>query len=150
MPNEPKPQGRQAANPGRRRLWKRLLSEVAVVQEEFRGHRHLALADLGRMPDHVLAEVVPVFRRDGGFRLEGDRLFAGADDPAQRHCIRECTAAETHALQQFASGTRLGDIGEELEDRFRLPRGNGFALVKDLFLELASRMVCHPAGPTEV
>jgi hypothetical protein len=149
MQNEPSSGKPAGPDLGRRGLWRQLLTQAIVLPSELRGHRHLALTDLQRLPDRQLAEVVPVFRADGGFRLEAGRLFAEANDPQRRHCVYVCSDQEAYLLQRFDSGTPLADIGEELEERFRLPRGRGFALARDLFLRLAQRVICHPAGPHE-
>jgi hypothetical protein len=147
--NEPKSGKSKDVDMGRRGLWKQLLGRAVVWQGEVRGHRHLALSELEQMPDAMLAEVVPVFRQDGGFRLEGGRLFSDSGDPEKRQCVCECSDEEIYVLGRFDSGTPLGDIGTEVENLFHLPKGHGFELTRDLFLELAKSVICHPAGMNE-
>lgn len=146
MPNESHD---EAGGPdlNRRHLWMHLLNQAVVAQQESCGHRHLCLADLRNLPIQRLAQIVPVFRADGGFRLEAGQLFAHAKDPQRRHCVYDCSALEAYLLQRFDSGTPLIEIGEEVDELYDLPRGRGFASAKDLFLRLAARMICHPAAP---
>ena len=131
----------------RRRLWAQLIGHLAAFREELAGNRHLSLAHLKDMPEAALMEVIPVFRKNGGFFLQGERLYGRSEDGEEPKGVRDCTTEEAYALSRFDAGTPLGDIGEELEKHFGLAAGSGFELARDLFLELAQQGICRPAAP---
>jgi hypothetical protein len=132
---------------GRRRFWSQLLGKAVVACDELRGHPHMMLDDLARVPDERLAKVVPVFRQDGSFRLEEGRLLSVSADPRQSICVCACSPQETFILARFDGVTTLGQIGQDVAQQFEVPESIGFQQVRELFLRLAREMICHPAGP---
>ncbi|MCY3023990.1 MAG: hypothetical protein NTW87_33845 [Planctomycetota bacterium] len=154
-------QGRAEAgvpDPGRRGFWRQVLGHAVVACKEAHGQRHYSTADLSKLPDSVLAEVVPVFFEGCGYTVEDGYLFRtvarasrpcdAATSPARQR-IYECSEQHYYILQRFGSGTNLTAIGRELAGRFEMSEEQGFRAVRALFLELAGRGCCHPAGVPE-
>jgi hypothetical protein len=132
---------------GRRQWWRQALGMAVVTGEELYGHRHFALSELAGLPDECLEKIVPIFREDGGFRLDNGRLVSAADDPENRRCICECSPQESCILARFGGNASLGEIGREVAGKFGISQHEGFMLVRELFLRLAQEVICHPAEP---
>ena len=108
---------------------------------------YFAVDKLMDLSDHLLREMVPVFRDDVHVHIQRDLLVA--IEP-RRGCHEKRVVIgdkERYVLTRIGGQSTLGEIGEDLEAMFSLDCGEGFCLAKNLFVRLAAEGICHPSGP---
>lgn len=131
---------------GRRQFFRWLAREGVVGFDEMRGRPQLRLAELPRLPDQVLARLVPGV-------LPGVRILPGDQEVrAQLQGVQEprllfrCNPVSLFLFNSFNGRTELSQIGKDLSARTGWPEEKGFAAAKAFFFHLVALRVCAPTN----
>jgi hypothetical protein len=135
----------------RRQFFRALFQEAAVVRGSLQGRPGYRLSELGRLPDHQLAQVKPVVNQD--YEIFVDQGYVRA-----RYEIKEQAPLKLFSMEEkesrvafnlFDGRHSLGEIGRHLAQEMEWDEGRAFAHARDLFLSLVEPMVCVPRDPLE-
>jgi len=129
----------------RRQFWRALLQELFVVSGSARGGQGAALANLGSLPTAQLAQMHPKVNPDCRISTEDDNVWAQSEKTGARGKLFAATRENLLAFNRFDGQHTIGEIGRLVAAELGWTEDRAFALVRDLFLSLASRAVCVPA-----
>lgn len=134
----------------RRQFLPALLREALVTVGLLRGGQGARLADLGRLPDERLARLRPMINPACNIVIEEDQVWARHKKTGavvRLFAIEE--ADRLAAFNHFNGEHTLAEVGTLLAEERDWDQAEGFALARDLFLELAGRLVCLPRDPPD-
>jgi len=141
----------RAANLGRRRFWRNFAGEVLSICEEIGGVAHQSLQEIDKVPDAVLAEMVPVWREgrtpeigDDGIYVPAGKVADGETPPLE--LVHPFAAFEKMMADQYACGRNLRAIAQQVGQAAGLDEAAAFAATRALFVKLCRRGLCHPAA----
>lgn len=135
----------QGVDMGRRKLWRNLLGELLVIRDELRGVAHMSMNEIERVPDGVLAEMVPVWREGLAIEVRDDGIYR----PSAEESMTRAYAFAPHEkimADQYACGRNLRRIAEQVASVSGLAPAESFQAVKSLFVRLCRQGWCHPAA----
>lgn len=119
---------------------------MVIAAEEMRGIGHHTLQELRRLPDSVLAEVVPVWREDMNLEIREDGIYRQQSD-ATAVRVHLFAVYEKMMVDQYACGRNLRTIADQVAAATSVDPDSAFQATKDLFLRLCECQCCHPAVP---
>lgn len=130
---------------GRSQFARGLLGLFGMFQEALQGTPQRSLGDLASGPDHVLGEMVPVFREGQDIFPCQDGLYR-LDEQGREIRLYSIAAHEQLMVAQYDCGRNLQTIADTLATQTELTSEQAFAATKDLFLRLCREGWCHPAA----
>ena len=144
--NLKKSSGRHATL-GRRGFFKSLVSETVALVDELHGKPQYRLADLWKLPDEVLAQIMPMVLPDVEIIVTEQRVRARRRGQDEVTFLFDCETAKMFVFNRFNGMTTIGHIGSELAAEMSWDEQEGFTYAKDLFLRLVRMNVCVPSNP---
>lgn len=131
----------------RRSFWRGLVHELAVASGVLKGGQECRLADLDKLPDEQLARLHPRIHPTCRICIQQGYVWAQWNSgnavplfPSERRegllTLNLCDGQHT-----------LGEIGRFVAHQTGWDEARGFAYARELFLSLASRMICIPKEP---
>jgi hypothetical protein len=134
----------------RRTFFRALLQEAFVIRGSIKeGGQGGRLSALGSMPDEQIAHVRPVVSDDCEILVDQGHVCARYR-PKEQPPIRLFSVEEEGnltAFNMFNGEHTLGEIGSRLAQEKAWDESVAFEHVRDLFLTLVERAVCHPKDP---
>lgn len=116
--------------------------------EEMRGRPQLRLADIPKLPDATLAEIIPMVREDVRLDVNQRDVIAYPPERNESIVLFARDSIETVLFNRFDGRTAIRRIAAEAAATMSWSTDEGFARVKRLFLDLVERGVCVPSNPT--
>jgi hypothetical protein len=116
---------------------------------EMRGVRQFRLSEIHKRPDHVIAAMVPSWRRYGRIRLQGNRLVQCQRDGTPQATLLELGEEHTRLFSRFDGVRSVGEIARAWAAEKGLAEADAFAQVKSFFLPLAKLAVLVPISAPE-
>jgi len=135
----------------RRQFLPALLREVLVTLGMLRGGQGARLADLSHLPDEQLAHLRPIVNPACAITVDEDQVWARhkkTGTAVRLFAVEE--ADKLTAFNRFDGEHTLAEVGALLAEERGWDQAQGFALARDLFLELAGRLVCLPRDPPDL
>jgi hypothetical protein len=129
----------------RRNFARNLLGLWGMFQEGLDGAPQLSLSDLGSVPDHVLAEMVPVWRDQPAPEIREDGLYVAAPDGIVT-CAHAFAPHERAMVSQYACGRNIQTIADTVAAASGIPAAVAFEVARELFVKLCRQGLCHPAA----
>lgn len=130
----------------KRSYLKALFTEAVSLFEEVNGKPQYLLADLQKVPDEIIQDMVPVFSNITHSRIEDGWLLLRDESSGQfvrRHALQ---GLEQYILDRFDGRHSIKGICNCLAADHGLTWLTAFHLVKDIFVHCTKAGICHPAG----
>jgi hypothetical protein len=139
---------------GRRRFWRDMVGAVMGLGDDVRGIPRQSMRDVGNLPDHILAEMVPAWMEARPVEVRQDGLYRPATRKAPARCVHPFAENDLIMVDQYACGRNLRAIAAHLASVAEITPDQAFAATRDLFIRLCKGGWCHPAAahiqpPTE-
>jgi hypothetical protein len=135
----------------RRTFFRALFQEALVIHGSVKGGQGGRLSELGSLSDEQLAGLKPVVSQDCEILVDQDHVWAKYElkeqSPVRLFSIEE--EGQLMAFNMFNGLHTLGEIGSHLAQEMAWDESTAFAYVRDLFLTLVERAVCHPKDPPQ-
>ena len=129
----------------RRSFWRALAGEMLVIRDEFRGVARQSLQHIDRVPDAVLAEMIPVWMEGTLIEVRADGIYQPAAN-GEIICRHRFGEHEKIMVDQYACGRNLQVIANQVSlESDRVP-DQVFQATKALFVRLCQQGLCHPAA----
>ncbi len=134
----------------RRTFFRALLQEAFVIRGSIKeGGQGGRLSALGSMPDEQLAQVRPVVSDDCEILVDQGHVCARykskEQPPIRLFSVEE--EGNRMAFNMFDGQHTLSEIDSRLAQEMGWDEPMAFTHVRDLFLTLVERAVCHPKDP---
>jgi len=104
----------------------------------------MRLNELHLLSDEIIKTIIPVFIKDGSYKLHENRLMRYNKESKYYENIDSLNEQRLFVLQSFNEKNTLDEIALEFSERFELDKEVAYQQVKASFIEFAKIMVCHP------
>jgi len=110
------------------------------------GHQpQLLLADIPKLPDSVVAEMIPVWMEGVEFDIRDDGIYC-QNPEGEVYCAHAFSGHEIAMLDQYACGRNLRCIADNVAHATGVSCDEAFAAARALFEKLCEYGWCHPAA----
>jgi len=129
----------------RRGFWLGLFSEALSLREEIKGIPQCSLDEIGRVPEAVAAEMVPVWMNGHEPDIRPDGIYR-SDKDGRSVCVLTLAPREKAMLAQYDCGRNLRVISRYMAGEYGLTSEEAFDETRELFVRLCLVGLCHPAA----
>ena len=134
----------------RRTFWRALVQEAFAASRALKGEEDYRLSELGDWPDTRLAELRPVVHPLCEIYVDDGYVYGRYKDRNATIELFPLERVEDRvALGMFDGGHTLAQVGARLAQAMAWDEARAFAHARELFLSLASLMICIPRDPLE-
>jgi hypothetical protein len=136
--------------PSRRAFFRLLADEGCATVEELRGRRQLRLSELPRLPDALLAQIVPVILPGVRIEVTGEVVLGklpGREEAVELFAYELSESVDSFIFNRFNGQKPIGRISQDLAAAKSLGPEESFGRVREFFLRLVRHGVCAPGNP---
>ena len=130
----------------RRQLWASLATNVQVYSGKAEGGTAYKLADLGCLPEEILAAVLPQVVPGCAITVEDGFVWGQPPGKPQAARLFPLDSPALTAFNLFNGQTALLEVSRQLSEAYAWDMAHSFAYARGLFLVLILTGVCLPAG----
>jgi hypothetical protein len=131
---------------GRRRFFRLLGREGAVLFDEARGRPQRRLAELPELPAAELGRLIPAVCEGVAIRVENGQVCAQLPGAATARALFPVEPACVFIFNHFDGRTPIESVGRELSASMGWTAERGFREVRAMFLRLVNQRVCAPVN----
>jgi hypothetical protein len=127
----------------RRRFFKLFVGQIGAMKDEFNGVENIPLNRLKELPEHIIAQIEPVFFPEVKWVIRDNILSIPQIKPAKELTL-ELNDIELKAFEYFQTNLKLKDIANNIDTNSGILFDDIYRNVTSLFFRLASLRICHP------
>lgn len=131
----------------RRSFWRGLLHELAVASGVLRGGQECRLADLDQLPNEQLARLHPRIHPTCRFHIDQGYVWSRWNSGSAVRLFPIERREDLLILNLCDGQHTLDEIGRLVAQEMGWDEARGVAHARELFLSLASRLICIPTEP---
>ena len=136
----------QSEMTGRRRFFRLLGRDSAVLFDEVRGHPQRRLADLPDLPAAELGCLIPAVCEGVAIRVQDGQVCALLPGAATARALFPVEPAPVFIFNHFDGRTPIESVSRELSASMGWTAERSFREVRAMFLRLVSQRVCAPVN----